>query len=664
MNYNTKTFLHPTGEKGYSENRNIVIPRERDKYVSFLQGGENDSVAGMDGGAIYFAKFNEFNLNGNIFVENVAKSAGGAIAVSGDGDTARTLKIVGGEFKYNSAKDYGGAINIDSIKYAEFDWGSATGLGQITLNIDDVEFTENTATGIKYTGKYTDGTDIWGTDESSYNAFGGAINSIGNAIINVGKEKQVKFSENTVAGNGGAICAGTGLDKDSSGITNEVNLYDVVMSNNGFGNTNTTVDDDYKMTGSSYGGGAIYAMQYANVAIDASCSIAEHDDAIYACGAKITITKNKLITDNKGRYVIGYTNKISNTITFDNTEIADNKVGTGYEDTTEMNYKYTDYTMLDVAKGNVAIGSISYARKSGYEKTTLMFIGETKIKDNAWASNASETRDVHINPNTTVLDWDDTFVAEKNVGIYSLWPTPVPVYYNWSKDNDKLTNVYNKGTLFRDYFFAESNNDGMMYGKTSAHGQYQVFRNNEIIYWGPQCVPVYFDFAVKGAPQNPEMQYIANFATCTYIDKPREICLDYKTTTEASYSVPNREFLGFMGKDIAYIDNNVFIDNFRLWKYDDDTSVTTPSALSATRSQFVFKNGDDDEDEKRIVLLGIYKCDFEIKACGCPVDVECDHPGQDGDHIVMDGSDTLHSMVEVMYREQMCYVDEDELARP
>ena len=56
-------------------------------------------------------------------------------------------------------------------------------------------------------------------------------------------------------------------------------------------------------------------MGYSTVDLGNKFEVSDNDDAVYACGATINVESNK-ITENTGRYVLGYTNNRENNINF------------------------------------------------------------------------------------------------------------------------------------------------------------------------------------------------------------------------------------------------------------------------------------------------------------------------------------------------------------
>ncbi|WP_298519425.1 right-handed parallel beta-helix repeat-containing protein, partial [uncultured Methanobrevibacter sp.] len=207
----------------YESTKNAVI-----ENVNFTE-----NYAKSSGGAISFAKNSKIshgsthsNITNANFIENTAEQ-GGAISYSSSGNAI----IEDVNFTENSASKYGGAIysasssdsRFANANFVENSAQSSGGAfyGSSTNNqvIVDSSFSKNTANG------------------TTYKEGGGAIfySSSSNGII-----ENVNFTENSAKAVGGAICYyGTGnknqLVNDSSFSKNTAN-----------------------MSGSSYGGGAIY----------------------------------------------------------------------------------------------------------------------------------------------------------------------------------------------------------------------------------------------------------------------------------------------------------------------------------------------------------------------------------------------------------------------
>ncbi|MBQ2205077.1 MAG: BspA family leucine-rich repeat surface protein, partial [Lachnospiraceae bacterium] len=295
------------------------------------------STAEQNGGAIAINGCSKVELISNEFVNNVAKKSGGALAIHENRylvsnvyikkDNESDKKTI---FENNTAKDSGGAISINTIYYDNETKGSIGPKAgkKAVLEIAATDFKDNKASGIEYT---------YNSRNYTYNSYGGAIYSKGYVDLKVGYDSAnttnknmcyVSFDGNT-ASNGGALTAGRYAVFDQTmknieaidGNANTATFYYGEMKNNGVANANKSGSDAWKYV--AWGGGAIYAMQKADVTISENFEIANNDDAVYACGATIN-TKAKM-TQNTGRYVFGYSNNKENKITFnDGTNITNN----------------------------------------------------------------------------------------------------------------------------------------------------------------------------------------------------------------------------------------------------------------------------------------------------------------------------------------------------
>ncbi|MCD8378050.1 MAG: hypothetical protein LUB59_04590, partial [Candidatus Gastranaerophilales bacterium] len=269
-----------------------VIYTQGSSVINSIQADFQNNTAKGSGGAIYTQGNAIITSIVSNFYNNTANS-GGAIYLYSDGTTSTYISTLDGEFEYNSASEYGGAI-------ANYTAGSKESTTYSTI-------TKLTGT---FTGNYV-------SSNTSLSVYGGAIYNTGR-IYTLNAEFNSNYIENTLTGSissGGAIYNTGIIDTLNSTFENNYVIADTAFGGAIY-NTGTisTISSSFTgnyVEGTTALGGAIYTTSNLTfLADDETYTISGNytnnsgvisNQGIYIDGTNITMTIN---VENDGVYTI------------------------------------------------------------------------------------------------------------------------------------------------------------------------------------------------------------------------------------------------------------------------------------------------------------------------------------------------------------------------
>ena len=320
----------------------------------------NENTSSSNGGAIYLAEGTTLTINNCSFNSNsITSGNGGAIYSYG-----ATINATNSSFTNNSTTANGGAIacersssNVNSnlnITNCSFNSNSAVNGGAIYADYTTMTFVSGTLSGNTASSnggavfiRYSTGTinSITATGNSANS--GGVfyvnrttliINSDGTGTVIFGTTNPSAVGLANSASSGGVIYATINSNITINGATFGYNIATyggAITATHDSGNTISLLNCLFvgnKATGSSYGGGAIYAVGQSNLTID-SCTFdsnnAKYGAAIYAnSSAPITILDsiftNNTATSGAAIYVTGSTEVSISSSVFDSNTVSSN----------------------------------------------------------------------------------------------------------------------------------------------------------------------------------------------------------------------------------------------------------------------------------------------------------------------------------------------------
>lgn len=370
--------------------------------------------AELEGGAIYIDSYDNIELGGstNNYFENNTAIRGGAIAINYSEETD-VINFVGeGLFNENKAtarkmtyeKSEDGKIDFSTIQLEEIENIDETYGGAIYINDGnnsefningEYSFTKNTSKGIN-----ADDSALAAIEIIYVGSYGGAIYA-DNYKLNIAN---AIFTENQ-AYTGGAIC----VNDSYANISNvTANLSESI--NTSFGGL---YNGKVEVTSA---GGFLYLMNnnIATISNVVSENFTGNENAFFLDGdtSKLYLKNIEIDKENKGDYLIGYTNYTRNIITFDNVNIKN-------QNFTKEDFDYSLPTSYDDG------GSIAY--DSHHDITTLEFINTNNISDNNGMSifvpsdriYAGEDDGKYATKSNLQIDYEDiTYNASNKINLY------------------------------------------------------------------------------------------------------------------------------------------------------------------------------------------------------------------------------------------------------